>query len=330
MHIFEYSGITESIPSDIFDTITEIESIRALDPLRRISYAKELDVAKYPCINQSASTSLLLEEISSNMSQETVALQLEGLEKAIQYTISERETPTLDEKGLLHLHRMVTNGYTKRDSRFRLRDREDIQDDHVRTIKPVRAQDIGSCIEQMASSFDMANNVGIQPMLLAPNVVLDFLNIHPFQEANWRMSRILLESLLVSKGYCALEVSSLDESIGSHADDYYDAVAESSSGWNNNDSDPFPFIRFISERVLDCYRDFERRYPLNFGRKMKKNERIFWIVDTCGEPISKTGICKLLPDVSVRTADVVLTRLISEGRIKKIGTYKDAKYASKN
>ena len=326
MHIFEYSGITESIPSDIVDTLSKIESLRALDPIRKSVYGKELQKAMDACRIESAIASLTLEDIPYDADDS--GIQYNGIVKSLQSTLVEKEVPSLDEKGLLLLHRTIVNGYTKRDSRFRMRDHEDVRDPHVHNIKPARPKDIGTCVDQMSSSYNMAHDVGIQSIFLIPCVVIDLLNIHPFQEANWRVSRVLMEALLSSEGYFALEVSSLDKHLLDNREEYYDSVAESSAGWNNNDSDPFPFIRFVSEMVLDCYKDMDERYPLNSGKKVKKNERIARIVENSDGPLSKAEICSLLPDVSVRTADVVLTKLSSEGRIKKIGSYKDARYAS--
>lgn len=164
---------------------------------------------------------------------------------------------------------------------------------------------------------------------MVPCMILDFLNIHPFPEGNWRMSRILMSSLLVSGGYGSLRISSPDKLISEHREEYYEAVAESSSGWNSNDSDPFPFIRFVTDIVRECYELTDVRYPLDLGRKVKKGERIARIVEWSNDPVTKAEICRLLPDVSIRTADVALSNLISEGRIEKTGTYRDARYKMK-
>lgn len=324
MHIFEYSGITEGIPSDIAETIAKIESIRALDPIRRRVYSKELHIAESACIDDSIRSSLFLEGILMTDPDGTDSCQYTGLRDTWMDSVS--TASDVDETGLISLHKRITNGYTRRDSRFRLRDRDD-RDEHVHNIRPSPAREIESSVEQMNASYRMARDVGIQPILLIPNMVLDLLNIRPFQEANWRISRMLLTSLLIAGGYDSLRISSLERHLADNREDYYDSVAESSSGWTNNDSDPFPFIRFITGMILECYDETAARYPLDDGLKVKKNERIARIVEWNREPISKSEICRLLPDVSIRTADVVLTGLVSEGRLQKIGTYRNARYA---
>ena len=303
MHIFEYSGITENIPTDIAETIAKIESLRAMDRIRENVYAKELVKAREMCRMTSAASSCSMEWLDAEKNGTLV----EGYLNAMDGLRSGSIPVDLSETSLLSLHSTLMNGSTRKDSRFRLRDSDqDRHDIHVSSIRSIPAQNIRNCVEQMATSYIMARDVGVQAILLAPSMVLDILNIRPFPEGNWRMSRLILTRLLINGDY--------------------DAVAESSSGWNGNESDPYPFIRFITDMVLECYEEVSARYPLDLGRKVKKGERIARIIEWSDEPLSKTDICNLLPDVSRRTADVVLSKLIEEGRIQKTGSYRDARY----
>ncbi len=387
MRIFEYSGITESIPTDIAETIAKIESLRAMDPIREDVYLKELSVAKEACRSSSTESSCSLEWIN----EENGSLQMEGYLNAMDMLGNHSLPIDLTEGSLLTLHSTILNGSTRKESRYRLRDSEsdrrdihvnsirpvpaqsvkmsveqmvasytmardvgiqsillapilngstrkesryrlrdsesDRRDIHVNSIRPVPAQSVKMSVEQMVASYTMARDVGIQSILLAPSMILDFLNIRPFHEGNWRMSRLMLIRLLIDSGYRGLEISSLESHMEASSEDYYDAVAESSAGWNNNGSDPYPFIRFVTDMVLECYEEVSARYPLDCGRKVKKGERIARIVEWSDHPLSKTEICNLLPDISRRTTDVVLSQLMADGRIVKIGTFRDARYA---
>ncbi|MGN0098279.1 MAG: Fic family protein [Candidatus Methanomethylophilaceae archaeon] len=324
MHIFEYSAITESIPTDIAEKIAKIESLRAMDPIREGVYAKELKVAKTECRMHSAKSSCSMEWLDVEKDR----ILIEGYLNAMDGLEMGSMAVDLSERNLLSLHSTVMNGSTRKESRFRLRDSDaDRHDIHVNAIRSVPAQNIRGCIEQMSASYVMARDVGVQPILLAPSMVLDLLNIRPFPEGNWRISRLILSRLLIDGGYGGLEISSLERRMELYSEDYYDSVAESSSGWNGNESDPYPFIRFITDMVLECYEEVAARYPLDLGKKVKKGERIARIVEWNDSPVSKTEICELLPDVSRRTADVVLAQLVDEGRVQKIGSYRDARYA---
>lgn len=324
MHIFEYSGITESIPIDIAENIAKIESLRAMDRIREDVYSKELKVARESCRHSSATSSCSMEWLDTGKDSPII----EGCLNAMDGLESGSIPIDLSESGLISLHSTLMNGTTRKDSRYRLRDSDpDRHDIHVNAIRAVPAQNIRNCVEQMSASYIMARDVGVQPILLAPSMVLDLLNIRPFPEGNWRISRLLLSRCLIDGGYSGLEVSSLERRMELSSEDYYDAVAESSSGWNGNESDPYPFIRFVTDMVLECYEEVSARYPLDLGRKVKKGERIARIIEWSDRPLSKTEICMLLPDISRRTADVVLSQLMEDGRIQKLGSYKDARYA---
>lgn len=335
MHIFEYSRITEGIPSDIVDTLLSIERIRAFDNIRIGVYGKELDFAKDITASRNAASTNRMETGAPDcktigQSVEETATRDPVLAGCLNMysELAEPFDMDVDEGTLLHMHRTITNGITRRDSRFRLRDGHDEGDDEprIRAMKPLSAESVKTAMDQMLSSYNAANDVGVLPLLLSPCLIVDFLNVHPFNESNWRISRALLQMLLLRGGFHALRYVSLDSRISDSAEDYYDALSESSSGWRSNESDPFPFIRYISEAVLDCYREFDARYPLDRCRKMQKSDRVPSVLGFTDRPMTKSEIHLMLPDMSKRTMDMVLTELVKDGEVMKIGSYKDARY----
>jgi transposase len=66
------------------------------------------------------------------------------------------------------------------------------------------------------------------------------------------------------------------------------------------------------------------------SKSMNKSERIERILEESLAPMSKRQIAKALPDVSIHTIDAVVKRLVSEGRVEKIGDYKVARYRMKD
>lgn len=46
-------------------------------------------------------------------------------------------------------------------------------------------------------------------------------------------------------------------------------------------------------------------------------------------PISKQEIIEKVPDISVKTVELVLSRMMKDNKITKIGTFKDARYMRK-
>ena len=318
MHIFEYSSVTESIPSDIVETIMAIESKRALDELRVKAYSKELEKTIDNWLEDNAYSSCILEGSEKDD-------EVDAYASCLRKMLKEMDDLEGDQYSILQIHRTLFYDTTRKESRFRIRDMPvDVR--HTSAIHPPSAREVGPSMEQMLESFNVALDVGVKPILLVPCMILDYLNIFPFQEGNWRTSRLMTQLFLMKNGFEALRYVPLDGHIGASTEDYYDSISESSDGWRNNDSDPFPFIRFVCEMVLECYEEFESRYPLSNGKKLKKGERIEHLLSESDSPLSKAHICAALPDISIRTADVVLSELISEGKVKKIGSYRDARY----
>ena len=72
-----------------------------------------------------------------------------------------------------------------------------------------------------------------------------------------------------------------------------------------------------------------RRFLVTKSGKQKKGERIEAAVLDSIAPISKAEIKELLPDISTTTIEAVLSKLMKEGKIFKIGTFKNARYLKK-
>jgi Fic family protein len=124
----------------------------------------------------------------------------------------------------------------------------------------------------------------------------DFSRIAPFRDGNARMRSLLTNLLLLRNGYSAQIYVGMD----------YET----------------PLLPSLKA----SYKELERRYPIVDNRKVKKRDRILHIIETSSEPIKKRDICACIPDVSIRTADVVLSDLIDKNKIEKLGSFKDAKY----
>ena len=64
-------------------------------------------------------------------------------------------------------------------------------------------------------------------------------------------------------------------------------------------------------------------------QKAKKSQRVENILLSSVVPVSKNDILERLPDVSVKTVELVLSKMMKENRITKIGTYRNARYIGK-
>ncbi len=94
----------------------------------------------------------------------------------------------------------------------------------------------------------------VDPLILIPCFILDFLCIHPFNDGNGRMSRLLTLLLLYRSGYVVGQYISIEKAIADTKDAYYDALAISDQDWHTAENDPIPFIKYMLGVILSCYK----------------------------------------------------------------------------
>ena len=167
---------------------------------------------------------------------------------------------------------------------------------------------------------------GTNPLLLIPCMILDLLSIHPFPDGNGRISRLITLLLLYRSGYDVGKYISMEERIDRTKQYYYNALSSSSSGWHEGANDYIPFVEYFLDTLFMCYRDLDRCFATVNGRKATKNNRVEAALMNSIVPVSKRDIMSMLPDVSQTTVEACLHRMLSEGRIEKIGGNRNARY----
>lgn len=194
-------------------------------------------------------------------------------------------------------------------------------------FQPTSAEDTPEAMKQLWYAYlDARQDAGINRLLLIPCVILDFLCIHPFSDGNGRMSRLLSLLLLYKEGYDVVKYISYEEQINKYKDLYYEALRISSIGWDTNSNDYFAFAENFIFTLLRCYRELDMRFSVVNGKKIPKNVRIEETLKNSITPLSKTDICRVLPDVSPSTVESVLGGLVKRGIITKIGSSRNTKY----
>lgn len=192
---------------------------------------------------------------------------------------------------------------------------------------PTPAAETEAAMEQLERAYISAYcDSKIHPLLLIPCVILDFLCIHPFQDGNGRMSRLLSLLLLNKNGYDVGKYASFEEQINKNKWFYYEDLSQSSEGWHDNANSYFPFMRNFLLTLLGCYQDLDRRFAVGHGKRITKKARIEATVLDSLAPISKAEICQILPDVSPTTVEAVLGAMVKDGRIRRIGAASKSRY----
>jgi Fic family protein len=163
-------------------------------------------------------------------------------------------------------------------------------------------------------------------LLLIPMFVLDFLCIHPFNDGNGRMSRLLTLLLLYRAGYIAGKYISIEKLIENSKDTYYEVLRDSSAGWHDNKSDYPPFVRYYLGVLEKAYGEFEERVYYLSRRGLTKAGRVKAVIDRKLGKITKGEILDACPDVSKVTIERALNALVKEGYIVKIGAGRSTAY----
>ncbi len=197
---------------------------------------------------------------------------------------------------------------------------EDNEGNRFVRFQPIPAWETPDSIEALCDAFDdtMARNEA-DPLLIIPMFILDFLCIHPFNDGNGRMSRLLTLLLLYRAGYIVGKYISIEKVIETSKDTYYEALQSSSQGWHEEENDYAHFVRYMLGVILSAYRDFSSRVRVLTTSGMSKPDRIREIIkDTLGK-ITKTEIMQKCPDISQVTVQRTLNDLVKNGDIIKIG-----------
>lgn len=197
-------------------------------------------------------------------------------------------------------------------------------------FRPVPAFQTADVMLNLCTRFNNAIEAGTyDPLLLMPVFILDFLCIHPFNDGNGRMSRLLTLLLLYRAGFIVGKYISIEMLIEKSKDSYYEALQASSQNWHENGNDYLPFLKYMLGIVVKAYNEFEDRVEYLHHRKMSKADRIKALIEKTPGKISKKEIAQACPDISVTTIERTLAELVASGIIEKVGVGRATAYVKK-
>jgi Fic family protein len=192
---------------------------------------------------------------------------------------------------------------------------------------PVPAYLTANAMDSLCAAFiDSIEKYEHDTLLLIPMFILDFLCIHPFNDGNGRMSRLLTLLLFYRADYIVGKYISLEKLIENSKDTYYEVLQESSTDWHDNKSDYAPFVRYYLGIVQKAYHEFEERVTYLQHRGLSKPERIKAVIDRKIGKITKQEIMESCPDISKVTVERTLTSLVKDGYLLKIGGGRSVAY----
>ena len=348
MKIYDYSFLKDMrVPTKFLSMTSAIYSLKAIEDEKKKDYPDIFTNLQKIAIVQSVKGSNAIEGIVTTdkrieeiVNQNSTPLnhtekEILGYKDALFLVHTNYSEISLSVEVIKNLHRIMLE-HTELEHRgdFKKEDnviRERFSDGSTRIrFVPVKASDTEKAMEELIYAYmDARDDSEINQLLLIPCVILDFLCIHPFQDGNGRMSRLLSLLLMYKNGFDVSKYISFEEQINLSKGNYYEALRQSSIDWHENKNDYIPFMENFLFTLYLCYKELDKRFLTLKSGKVSKAKRIEEIVLSAFIPISKKEIQDLLPDISVSTIERVLSEMLKDGKILKIGATNSAKYIKK-
>lgn len=200
-------------------------------------------------------------------------------------------------------------------------------DGHTETLFiPLAPYETPEALDRICEEYNrVIGNAELEPLIAIPVFIHDFLCIHPFNDGNGRMSRLLTTLLLYRSGFYVGKYISLEAKIAKHKDLYYDALSASQNGWHEGSDDPVPFIKYLLGTILAAYRDFEDRFALVEVKRSALDMVRLATQYKIGR-FTKQDIRELCPSLSISSIEGSLRKLVDNGEIKREGKGKSTFY----
>lgn len=200
-------------------------------------------------------------------------------------------------------------------------------DGHVETLfTPLAPYETPEALDRICEEYNrVIGNMELEPLIAIPVFIHDFLCIHPFNDGNGRMSRLLTTLLLYRNGFYVGKYISLEAKIAKNKDLYYDALAQAQTGWHEGAEDAVPFIKYLLGTILAAYKDFEDRVAL-VETKLPALEMVRRASKNRIGRFNKQDIRELCPTLSDSSIEGALRKLVAAGELKKEGRGKNTYY----
>ena len=198
---------------------------------------------------------------------------------------------------------------------------------HTETLfTPLAPFETPEALDRICDEYNrVIGNMEAEPLIVIPIFIHDFLCIHPFNDGNGRMSRLLTTLLLYRNGFYVGKYISLEAKIAKNKDLYYAALRQAQEGWHEGTEDAVPFIKYLLGIILSAYRDFEDRFSLVEPKKPALETVRQATLNKIGR-FSKQDIRELCPALSVSSIEGALRKLVASGELKREGNGKSTCY----
>ncbi len=193
-------------------------------------------------------------------------------------------------------------------------------------VTPPAPYETPEMLDKICEEYNLSiGNNAVEPLIAIPVFIHDFLCIHPFNDGNGRLSRLLTTLLLYRSGFSIGKYISLESKIAATKDVYYQALHDSQSGWDDEKEDVGPFLKYLLGTILSAYKDLDTRIYI-VEPKSSAYEMVKSAVQTKLGKFTKSDIESLCPTLSQSSVEGALRKLVEEGIITRFGIGKSTYY----
>ena len=332
-----------SLPVNIYNTIAKIHEYKGKQELYVKNYPdvldKMIDVAKI----QSTKSSNAIEGIYTNDARLNELMnkkaeprnrneeEIAGYRHVLDIIHENYAYIEFNKNDILTLHnQLYSYSYVNYKGKFKTLDNTIMEVDELGNRKvrfqPVSSFETENYFDKMVGAYKKAVEANIPALILIPVLIHDFLCIHPFDDGNGRMSRLLTLLLLYKFGYFVGRYISIEMLIEDSKESYYEELKRSSEKWHTGENDEIPFIRYMLGVLLKAYEECDDRFNFIGNEKLTSPERVLSVIQRSLEPLSKKDIMIICPDISQRTIERALKELYDNSKIKQVGSGRSTKY----
>ena len=191
---------------------------------------------------------------------------------------------------------------------------------------PLAPYETPKALDKICEEYNkVIGNFELEPLIAIPVFIHDFLCIHPFNDGNGRMSRLLTTLLLYHSGFEVGRYISLEAKIAKTKDLYYDALNQAQNGWHEGTEDKVPFIKYLLSIILAAYKDFDDRFAI-VEEKLPAVDMVRKVVQSKIGRFTKQDIRELCPSLSVSSIEGALRKMVATGELRREGAGKSTCY----
>lgn len=170
------------------------------------------------------------------------------------------------------------------------------------------------------------------PLISIATFIYEFLSIHPYQDGNGRLSRLLTTLLMMQQDYKFIQYVSFENIIETKKEEYYRALMDGQKNRHKKNELIDKWILFFLDCMITLIQRLEAKYATYSQLNKELNERQQSILKLIKKKksLSIKELESALPDYSRNTLKKDVSYLTNEGLLLKTGAGRGVRYHNKD